>query len=57
MRHLQWHKLGINPHLNRTSTKADLIREIQDCPGSNAFHRYEELFPFSDTDKFMGIIL
>lgn len=57
MRHLQWHKLGINPHLNRTCAKADLIREIQDCPGSNTFHRYEELFPFSDTDKFMGIIL
>jgi len=45
------------PNLDWTCTKVDLIRKIKDGPGSNRLDWYKEFFPFSDANKFMGVVL
>ena len=45
------------PNLDWTCTKVDLIRKIKDGPGSNCLDWYKEFFPFSDANKFMGVVL
>ena len=45
------------PNLDRTCSKADLVRKIKDGPGSNCLHWYKEFLSFSDANKLMSIVL